>query len=42
LAAAILSGVDKQNAVKFSNKAAGIVVGHIGTTAITKNELLEG
>ena len=36
----ILSGVDKKNAVKFSNKAAGIVVGHIGTTAITKKELL--
>ena len=39
LAAAILKGLEISEAVKFSNKAAGIVVGHVGTTPITKKEL---
>jgi rfaE bifunctional protein kinase chain/domain len=39
LATAIISGVSVIDAVKFANKAAGIVVGHIGTSAITKKEL---
>jgi len=30
-----------KEAVEFSNQAAGIVVGHIGTSAITTQELLD-
>ena len=41
LVAAIISGVSDKGAVKFSNQSAGIVVGHVGTTPITKKELLE-
>ena len=36
-----LAGVDPEIATRFANKAAGIVVGHIGTTAITISELIE-
>ena len=38
-ASAILSGFDAEASTRFANKAAGIVVGHIGTTAITISEL---
>ena len=37
--AGIIAGFDPQTATRFANKAAGIVVGHIGTTAITISEL---
>ena len=40
-AAGILVGVDSETVTRFANKAAGIVVGHIGTTAITIPELKE-
>ena len=39
LAAAILNGDSLRDAVNFSNKAAGIVVGHVGTAPISKEEL---
>ena len=42
IAASLVSNVEIEKASKFANKAAGIVVGHIGTTAITVEELLEG
>ena len=38
-AAAKVVGFDPETVTRFSNKAAGIVVGHIGTTAITIPEL---
>tara|TARA_Y100000768_G_scaffold142576_3_gene106192 strand:- start:1468 stop:2412 length:945 start_codon:yes stop_codon:yes gene_type:complete len=38
-AAALLAGFNSSTVTKFANKAAGIVVGHIGTTAITVSEL---
>ncbi len=38
-ASGILAGFDPQASVKLANKAAGIVVGHVGTTAITISEL---
>ena len=41
LATAIICGISEKEAIDFANKAAGIVVGHIGTTAITKRELKE-
>ena len=40
-ASAIISGFDAEASTRFANKAAGIVVGHIGTTAIRISELLE-
>ena len=40
-AAGTLAGFDSDTVIRFSNKAAGIVVGHIGTTAITIPELKE-
>ena len=40
-AAGILAGFDSETVIRFANKAAGIVVGHIGTTAITISELEE-
>ncbi len=40
-ASAIISGFDAEASTRFANKAAGIVVGHIGTTAIKMSELLE-
>ena len=40
-AAATLAGFDSESVTRFANKAAGIVVGHIGTTAITVPELKE-
>ena len=36
-----LAGFDSETVTRFANKAAGIVVGHIGTTAITISELKE-
>ena len=39
-AAGILAGFDPETVTRFANKAAGIVVGHIGTSAITTRELL--
>jgi len=39
LSLAILQGKSIKDSVKFANKAAGIVVSHIGTTAITLDEL---
>ena len=36
---AIVAGFNPKAATVFSNRAAGIVVGHIGTTAITASEL---
>jgi len=41
LTAGMLVGFDPETVIRFANKAAGIVVGHIGTTAITIPELLE-
>tara|TARA_B100000575_G_C23115362_1_gene644698 strand:+ start:778 stop:1743 length:966 start_codon:yes stop_codon:yes gene_type:complete len=41
-ATATLAGFDSESVTRFANKAAGIVVGHIGTTAIRVSELLEG
>lgn len=38
-ASGIIVGYDPETITRFSNKAAGIVVGHIGTTAITIPEL---
>ena len=38
-AAAKVVGFDPETVTRFSNKAAGIVVSHIGTTAITIPEL---
>ena len=40
-AAGTLVGFDSKSVTRFANKAAGIVVGHIGTTAIRVSELLE-
>ena len=39
-AAGTLVGFDSETVTRFANKAAGIVVGHIGTSAITTRELL--
>ena len=39
-ASGIVAGFDPETATRFANKAAGIVVGHIGTTAIKVSELL--
>ena len=39
IAAALISGSDPKNAANFANNAAGIVVGHVGTSAITIKEL---
>lgn len=36
---ATIAGFDPEAVTRFANKAAGIVVGHIGTTAITISEL---
>ena len=41
IVAAIISGSKPREAAKFANNAAGIVVGHIGTSAITVAELEE-
>ncbi len=38
-ASGIVAGFDPETITRFANKAAGIVVGHIGTTAITIPEL---
>ena len=38
-ASGLISGFDPKTVTEFSNRAAGIVVGHIGTTAITIPEL---
>ena len=40
-AAGALAGFGSETVTRFANKAAGIVVGHIGTTAITISELQE-
>ncbi len=39
IATALISGLDPKNAARFANNAAGIVVGHVGTSAITLKEL---
>ena len=36
-----LAGFDSETVTRFANKAAGIVVGHVGTTAIKISELQE-
>ena len=41
-ASGIIAGFDPELVTRFANKAAGIVVGHIGTTAIRVSELLKG
>ena len=41
-ASSIIAGFDPKISTQFANKAAGIVVGHIGTTAITIPELKKG
>jgi|TARA_B100001964_G_C14256382_1_gene612668 D-beta-D-heptose 7-phosphate kinase/D-beta-D-heptose 1-phosphate adenosyltransferase len=41
LSAAVAAGVDLREAVDFANAAAGLVVGHMGTTAINRKELEE-
>ena len=40
-ATGMLAGFDFETVTRFANKAAGIVVGHIGTSAITISELKE-
>ena len=40
-AAGELAGFGSETVTRFANKAAGIVVGHIGTTAISISELQE-
>ena len=40
-ASGIVAGFNPETVIRFANKAAGIVVGHIGTTAIRVSELLE-
>ena len=40
-AAGILAGFDSESVTRFANKAAGIVVGHIGTTAIRVSVLFD-
>tara|TARA_X000000368_G_C23037342_1_gene715163 strand:- start:1130 stop:2089 length:960 start_codon:yes stop_codon:yes gene_type:complete len=40
IAIGLVLGLTYKQAAEFSNQAAGIVVGHIGTSAITKQELL--
>ena len=40
MATGLVMNLTYKQAAEFSNQAAGIVVGHIGTSAITKNELL--
>tara|TARA_Y100001980_G_C14529606_1_gene305423 strand:- start:12 stop:968 length:957 start_codon:yes stop_codon:yes gene_type:complete len=40
-ASGMIAGLSPETVTRFSNKAAGIVVGHIGTTAITISELKE-
>ena len=41
-ASGMVKGFSPETVTRFANKAAGIVVGHIGTTAITISELNEG
>lgn len=41
LTAALAAGEPLENAAALANKAAGIVVGHLGTAPITAAELLE-
>ena len=40
MAAGLVINLDYKEAAKFANQAAGIVVGHIGTSAVTTQELL--
>ena len=40
MATGLLMNLTYKQAAEFSNQAAGIVVGHIGTSAITTRELL--
>ena len=40
MAAGVVAKFSYKQAAQFSNRAAGIVVGHIGTSAITTRELL--
>ena len=40
IATGLVMNLSYKEAAEFSNQAAGIVVGHIGTTAITTQELL--
>ena len=40
-ASGIVAGFDPEAVTRFANKAAGIVVGHVGTTAIKVSELME-
>jgi len=39
LASSFVSGLDLRSSIEFSNKAAGIAVGHLGTYAITERDL---
>ena len=39
ISSAIIANLSIEDAVNFANKAAGIVVGHIGTSAINLDEL---
>ena len=41
MATGLLTGADYKKVLEFSNVAAGIVVGHVGTSAITIEELLD-
>jgi len=40
MATGLVINIDYKEAAKFANQAAGIVVGHIGTSAVTTQELL--
>ena len=40
MATGLVMNLTYKQAAEFSNRAAGIVVGHIGTSAITTRELL--
>ena len=41
MATGLLTGANYKKVLEFSNLAAGIVVGHVGTSAITIEELLD-
>jgi bifunctional ADP-heptose synthase (sugar kinase/adenylyltransferase) len=41
LAVMLASGADMADAVRIANRAAGVVVGKLGTAVVTREEILE-
>jgi bifunctional ADP-heptose synthase (sugar kinase/adenylyltransferase) len=41
LAVMLATGADMQDAVRIANRAAGIVVGKLGTAVVSREEILE-